>query len=79
MFHQILPSPEVKQWEVISFKHGIYEFSHELPNDLGLWNWLNKEILEMGLNFIEWLPGAQPQCQNKNFVSTNKKVPKNRN
>ena len=53
MFHQILSSPQVKQWEIISFKHGIYELPHELPNDLGLRNLLNEEILEMGLNFIE--------------------------
>ena len=79
MFDQIWSSPQVKQWMIISSKHGIYELPHELPNDLGLWNWRNQEILEMGLNFIERLPGVQPQCQNKNFVNTNKKVPKNRN
>ena len=79
MFHQILSSPQVKQWEIISFKHGIYEFPHEWPNDLGLRNLLNQEMSETSLNFIEWVPGAQPQCQNKNFVTTNKKVPKNPN
>ena len=27
-------SPQVKRWEVITYKYGIYELPHELPNDL---------------------------------------------
>ena len=29
--------PQVKQSVIIGNKHGIYELSHELPNDLRLW------------------------------------------
>ena len=34
--YQIFFSPQVKQSVIISNKHGIYELSHELPNDLRL-------------------------------------------
>ena len=78
MFHQILPSPQVKRWEIISFKHGTNDLPHELMNDLRLRNLGNLETLGKCLNFIERQPGAQPRCQNKNFVSTIKKVPKSR-
>ena len=36
MFYQILFSPQVKRRAVITYKHGIYEFAHELPNELRL-------------------------------------------
>ena len=36
MFYQILLSPQVKRWAIITFEHGIYELPHELPNDLRL-------------------------------------------
>ena len=36
MFYEIFLSPEVKQCAIITYKHGIYELSHELPNDLRL-------------------------------------------
>ena len=29
-------SPQVKRCEIVSYKHGIYELLHELPNDLDL-------------------------------------------
>ena len=29
-------SPQVKRCAIISYEHGIYEFPHELPNDLRL-------------------------------------------
>ena len=32
MFHRISLLPKVKQWVIITYKHGIYE----LPNDLRL-------------------------------------------
>ena len=44
MFHHIFNSPQVKRWEIISFKHGIYEMPHELPNDLRLRKLKNEEI-----------------------------------
>ena len=34
MFYQIFLSPQVKQWAIITYKHGIYDLSHELTNDL---------------------------------------------
>ena len=34
MFNQILLSPYVKRCAIITYKHGIYESPHELPNDL---------------------------------------------
>ena len=42
MFYQILLSPRVERGAVISNKHGIYELSHKLPNNLRLkirWNY----------------------------------------
>ena len=36
MFYQIFLSPKVKRCAIITYKHGIYEFPHELPNDLRL-------------------------------------------
>ena len=36
MFYQIFVSPQVKRSAIITYKHGIYEFPHELPNDLQL-------------------------------------------
>ena len=36
MFYQIFLSPQVKRCAIITSKHGIYEFPHELPNDLRL-------------------------------------------
>ena len=36
MSHQIFVPPQVKQSKIFSNKHDIYEFSHELSNDLGL-------------------------------------------
>ena len=34
MFYQILISPQVNRWEIITYKHGIYKLPHKLPNDL---------------------------------------------
>ena len=36
MFYQIFLSPQVKRCSIITDKHGIYEFLHELTNDLKL-------------------------------------------
>ena len=36
MFYQIFISPQVKRCAIITYKHGIYELPHELPNDLRL-------------------------------------------
>ena len=49
MFYQILLSPPVKRWAIITYKHGIYE----LPNDLRLRTLGNQEISGKDLNLIE--------------------------
>ena len=56
MFYQFLRSPKVKYYfytTTITFKHGRYELSHELPNELRLKISGNKEISRIWLNFIE--------------------------
>ena len=78
MFHQIFPSPQVKPWEITSFKHGIYEQPQELPNALRLKNLGNYWILGKCLDLIEWLHGAQSHYQNKKFRGTSNKAFKNR-
>ena len=34
MFYQIILSPKAKKCAIITYKHGIYELSLGLPNDL---------------------------------------------
>ena len=36
MFYQIILSPQVKRCAINTYKHGIYELPHELPNNLRL-------------------------------------------
>ena len=36
MVEPIFRSPQVKRCAIITYKHGIYELPHELPNDLKL-------------------------------------------
>ena len=36
MICQILLSPQVKRWAIITYKHGMYELRHKLPNHLRL-------------------------------------------
>ena len=36
MFYQIFLSPQAKRCAITTYKHGIYELSHKLPNDLRL-------------------------------------------
>ena len=36
MFYQIFLPPQVKQWEIITYKHGIYELPHKLPKGIRL-------------------------------------------
>ena len=42
MLYQIFFPPQVKRIAIISNKHGMYEFPHELPNDLRLKAELNR-------------------------------------
>ena len=34
MFYEISISPQMELWAIITYKHGIYELPHELPNNL---------------------------------------------
>ena len=34
MFYQPFFVPQVRRWVIITYKHDIYEFPHELSNDL---------------------------------------------
>ena len=36
MFYQIFLPPQAKRCVIITYKHGIYELPHELPNNLKL-------------------------------------------
>ena len=53
MSYKFFLSPQVKRWAIITYKHGIYELPHELPNDLTLRILGNQEILGKCLNSIE--------------------------
>ena len=49
MFYQILLSLQVKRCTIITYKHGMYELPHNLPNDLRLkifffWHELSENI-----------------------------------
>ena len=77
--YQIFLLPQVKQYVLITFKHGIYELTHELPNDLELMILGNLEISGKCLNLIELWPSAQSPYQNESFVNISRKLLKNRN
>ena len=53
MFYQIFVSPQVERCAIRTYKHGIYEFPHELPNELRLMILGSQEISGKWLNFIE--------------------------
>ena len=36
MFYQIFLSPQAKRYAIITYKQGMYQLPHELPNDLRL-------------------------------------------
>ena len=36
MFYRTFLSAQVKQYAIITYKHGIYKLPHEFPNDLRL-------------------------------------------
>ena len=46
MFNKSFFSPDVKRLAIITYKHGIFELPHELPNDLSLNNFRNQESLK---------------------------------
>ena len=53
MFDKIFVSPQMKRIMIISNKHGIYELTHELPNDLRFRALANKEISRKSQNVID--------------------------
>ena len=54
MFYQIFLSSQLKGCGIITYKHGIFELPHELPNYLRLRILENQEISGKCLNFVEW-------------------------
>ena len=76
MFYQIVLSPQVKRWTIITYTHGIYELPHELPNDLRL------DLRKLGnMRKVSKPHRMIAQCpapgQNESFTS--RKLLKNRN
>ena len=45
MLYQIFVSPQVERCATITYKHGIYELPHKLPNDLRLYI---RKIMKLG-------------------------------
>ena len=78
MFYQIFLSPQVKRWAIITYKYCIYEFPHELSNDLRLRILGNSEISGKCLDPRERHPSAQSPRQKESLVNT-KKLLKKRN
>ena len=75
MFYEIFYSPQVKGCAFITYKHGIYDLPHELPNDVRPRKLGNTRKVS---NFIEWYHSVQSSCQNENFVNPSKTL-KNKN
>ena len=74
MFYQIFFPPQVKRWAIITYKHGIYELPHELPNDLRLT--INIRKVSKPHKMIAYAPSPR---QNENLANTSKKAQKNSN
>ena len=53
MVCKIFLSPLVKRCALVTYKYGIYELTHELPNDLRLSILENEEISEKCLNLMD--------------------------
>ena len=54
MFYQFFLSPQVNRFAIITYKHGMYELPHELPDDLRFSILGNSEILGKYLNPVKW-------------------------
>ena len=54
MFYRIFLSLEENQCAIITYKHRIYEFPHELLNNLIPKILGNDEILQKYLKFMHW-------------------------
>ena len=53
MFYQIFLLLQEKRCAIITYKHGMFEFPHELLNDLRLKILGNDEILRKYLNLMD--------------------------
>ena len=78
MFDQIFLLPQLKRSVITNNRYGIYEFPHELLNDLRLRILGISEISGKSQNFVKLLAIAQSSSQSENFFSPSKKLLKNR-
>ena len=62
VFCQIFLSPQVKRWVIVSYKHGIYELSHELTNNLRLRKLRNIRKWSKLHRMILYCPVSLPKC-----------------
>ena len=68
MFYQIFLSSQLKGCGIITYKHGIFELPHELPNYLRLRILENQDISGKCLNFIECSLVPFLPAKMKNFL-----------
>ena len=47
MFYQIFFSPQVKRCAIITYKRGIYDLPHELPNDLKSGSYVSQNLFQI--------------------------------
>ena len=73
MFYQIFLSLKVKRCVIIFYKHGIYELSHELPNDLRLRKLGNSRKVS---KLHRMTAKCQSYCQIEILLMVAKKSPK---
>ena len=67
MYYQIFLSPQMKRWAVITYKHGINELLHELPNDLILRRLGNIGKLSKSHRMIAQCPVPPPKWKLCNY------------
>ena len=65
MFYQMFLSPEVKRCAIFTYKHGIYELPHELPNDLRLTKLGNIRKVSKPHRMIAQRPAPSPPAKMK--------------
>ena len=76
MFYQIFFSPQVKRSAIITYKHGIYELPHVLPNNLRLRKLGNiREVSKPHRMIAQW-PVPTPKWKSSN---TRRQLLKDRN
>ena len=76
MFYQIFFSPQVKRSAIITYKHGIYELPHVLPNNLRLRKLGNiREVSKPHRMVAQW-PVPPPKWKSSN---TRRQLLKDRN